>query len=256
MSCLGELERVERAIFADTGWEPKAVYEHLDWLAEFSAAHGIPVDRISCGRNIKADEVSATVRGIKANGQRFASLPYFTKTGSGSFGMIRRQCTREYKIDPIKRHLRKLVSPPRRTPDLALPIVEQWYGISIDEAQRMRLADTWWIINHYPLVEIGMTRDGCLQWLDKNGFKRPVRSACIGCPFKHDNEWRWLRDNSPGEWQEAIAFDEVVRKNGGEQGDLFIHASREPLKDVDLSTPEDHGQLNLWNAECAGVCGV
>lgn len=34
MAAAGELEPLpELAIFADTGWEPATVYEHLDWLA-------------------------------------------------------------------------------------------------------------------------------------------------------------------------------------------------------------------------------
>jgi hypothetical protein len=35
-----------------------------------------------------------------------------------------------------------------------------------------------------------------------------------------------------------------------------MHAQRVPLDQVDLSTPEDHGQLNLFNNECEGMCGV
>lgn len=34
MACHGEFdEQPVEAIFADTGWEPAAVYRHLDWLA-------------------------------------------------------------------------------------------------------------------------------------------------------------------------------------------------------------------------------
>ena len=32
MSIRGEVERFDCAIFADTGWEPAVVYEHLPWL--------------------------------------------------------------------------------------------------------------------------------------------------------------------------------------------------------------------------------
>jgi len=32
MAAHGELPRINCAIFADTQWEPKAIYEHLDWL--------------------------------------------------------------------------------------------------------------------------------------------------------------------------------------------------------------------------------
>jgi hypothetical protein len=38
-----------------------------------------------------------------------------------------------------------------------------------------------------------------------------------------------------------------------------LHASLVPLDQVDLSTPEDHGQLSLldgFGMECEGMCGI
>ena len=32
MSARGELPPLTAAIFADTGWEPSAIYRHLDWM--------------------------------------------------------------------------------------------------------------------------------------------------------------------------------------------------------------------------------
>jgi hypothetical protein len=36
----------------------------------------------------------------------------------------------------------------------------------------------------------------------------------------------------------------------------FVHRDRVPLTEVDLSTAEDRGQLDLFNNECEGMCGV
>jgi 3'-phosphoadenosine 5'-phosphosulfate sulfotransferase (PAPS reductase)/FAD synthetase len=47
MSCKGVLPKLDMAIFADTGWEPPAVYEHLAWLEREAALNGIPVHRVS-----------------------------------------------------------------------------------------------------------------------------------------------------------------------------------------------------------------
>lgn len=69
MSCLGELPKLDCAIFADTGWEPRAVYEHLAaWLKGYAAEHGIPVHQVSAG-NIRADAMRAYMRlgGVAAN---------------------------------------------------------------------------------------------------------------------------------------------------------------------------------------------
>src|SRR4051794_37218529 len=50
--------RLDCAIFADTGWEPKGVYEHLQWLEGKAKEGGIPVHRVSAG-NLKQDLLDA-----------------------------------------------------------------------------------------------------------------------------------------------------------------------------------------------------
>jgi len=42
MSADGTLPKVDGAVFADTGWEPKRVYEHLFRLRDVLSAAGIP----------------------------------------------------------------------------------------------------------------------------------------------------------------------------------------------------------------------
>ena len=68
--------------------------------------------------------------------------------------------------------------------------------------------------------------------------------------------WRDQRDNDPDEWRQSVEVDRAIRNQPGIRGQQFMHASRVPLDEVDLSTPEDHGQLNLFNNECEGMCGV
>ncbi|MGZ2991111.1 hypothetical protein AAER26_00050, partial [Pseudomonas aeruginosa] len=46
------------AIFADTGWEPKAVYEHLAWLRSPNVLP-FPVHIVSAG-DLRADLISAS----------------------------------------------------------------------------------------------------------------------------------------------------------------------------------------------------
>ena len=60
------------AIFADTGWEPRAVYEHLAWLRSPNVLP-FPVHIVSAG-----DLRAALLAG--ARGARWASIPAFTRT--------------------------------------------------------------------------------------------------------------------------------------------------------------------------------
>lgn len=259
MSIEGELPPLHHAIFADVGWEPAAVYRQMDWLHEKAEAVGIKVWRVNVGRNIKADALNSQVRGHKADGVRWASLPYFVLGPNGEKGQIRRQCTYEYKIRPIERCIRRNIlglAKGQRAP--TTPTVRRWYGISHDEQQRMRLSDDKFAVNWYPLVERRMTRLSCYDWLRDHGYPEAPRSACIGCPFRHNREWRQMKAERPDEWQEAVEFDAAIRNCGGMRGQVFIHADRKPLDECNLWRDVDENQLPLFDMvdECSGMCGV
>jgi hypothetical protein len=49
LACEGVIPRFDLAWFADTGWEPRAVYENLARLRTHAAKHGIPVRTVSAG---------------------------------------------------------------------------------------------------------------------------------------------------------------------------------------------------------------
>lgn len=263
MSCRGVLPKLDAAIFADTQWEPKAVYEWLENVLEPEAKHaGIPLYRVTAG-DIRADAVRSKVRGTKAEGARWASMPFYThlKDKDGE-GMIRRQCTKEYKIEPVQKKLRELRDAMiSADPSAAYTMhderarVRLWMGISGDEKRRMRMSKVYWIEHAYPLVfefDRPWHRRDCLKWLYDNAFPEAPRSACIGCPYRSNEEWRSLNRE---EWADAVLFDEQIRKVGGLTADTYIHRSCKPLNMIDLSTAEERGQGN-WINECEGMCGV
>lgn len=240
------------AIFADTQWEPAHVYE---WLAYLETKLPFPVHRVTKG-NLRAEQVTARLRGKKLGGSRWASLPYFTKVvGQLTTGMVRRQCTAEYKIEPITTFIRRELlglKPRQRAPREV--VVEQWRGISADESHRMKPSSEKWMRVRYPLaMEKAMTRGDCLAWMERHNYPRPPRSACIGCPFHNDHEWMDMRDNRPEEWSDAVDFDRRVRKAGGMRGDTYLHRDCVPLDQVQFRADK---QADLWGQECEGMCGV
>ena len=100
MAAAGEIGPMpDCAIFADTGWEPKAVYDHLDWLRG-----------------------GATIPGLSGFGRQSARKPSWRaptplaarfNASPGSCGwptatQIARQCTREFKMHPIQREVRAM----------------------------------------------------------------------------------------------------------------------------------------------------
>lgn len=248
MAAQGEIGPMpSMAIFADTGWEPAPVYAWLDWL---ETQLPYPVVRVQKG-NIREDQIGARMRSM-----RWVSLPYFVDGSDGREGRIRRQCTAEYKIEPIETYIRRHVlnlAPRQRAPRTVQ--VVQWRGISADESQRMKPSREPWMEVRYPLaMELGMTRHDCLRWMERNGYPRPPRSACIGCPFHSNHEWRDMRDNRPDEWADAVEFDAAIRTAGGMRGDSFLHRSLLPLDQAPIDG--NTAQADLWGEECAGMCGV
>lgn len=105
-----------------------------------------------------------------------------------------------------------------------------------------------------------MSRQNCIQWMASKGYPTPPRSACYFCPFHNDNEWRRLRDKEPQEFERAIQFEiQMQTANKSDQtakGVPFLHSSCKPLDQVDFSTEEERGQLNFFEQECIGLCGV
>lgn len=229
-------------IFADTGWEPKAVYEHLRWLRSPNVLP-FPVHVVSAG-NLRDD----TLAGMNSARQRFAPVPWFILSPRGKVGMGRRQCTKEYKLRPIQRKIVELLGGKRPKGG-----AEVWIGISLDEASRQRPSRVQYIVNRHPLLELRMKRRDCLAWLSERGYPAPPKSSCIGCPFHDDEQWRGL---TPAEFADAVEVDRAIRSQPRMRGQQFMHSSLKPLDQVDLSTAEDRGQLNLFINECEGMCGV
>lgn len=112
-----------------------------------------------------------------------------------------------------------------------------------------------YIINRWPLIEKGISRNDCLLWMKKHGYPEPPRSSCIGCPFHNDNEWRAIKAD-PMNWADACEVDRAIRRQPGFKGEQFAHRSMIPLSSVDFSTDEERGQGNLFVNECEGMCGV
>jgi hypothetical protein len=256
--------QIDCAIFADTGEEPAGIYRHLDWMRSLN---GPPIVTVSVGR--LGEDLQ---HGRNSTGQRFASIPAFTAAREGhKIGIVRRQCTREYKIDPIERYVRREILGMERGQRVpAGTMVYQSYGISMDEAGRSirirdRLADRRWLTPVFPLLDRQLTRGDCYQWLQEFGVPHQVqKSACVFCPFKSNAEWRRLRDTDPEGWSRAVQIDTALRVPGNVVNrnldqKLYVHASCVPLEKAVLGFDEDPRQYYLglnWTAECAGMCGV
>lgn len=231
MSECGELPKADAAIFADTQWEPRHIYEHLDWL---ESQLSYPVYRVTGGnlRNVLLEK--------KTDKWRYA-LPFYM---DGSIG--KRQCTTDYKIVPIRKKVRELSGGASGT--------VQWIGITTDEASRMKPSGVQYITNVFPLIDLRMSRRDCEKWFHSRYPGRELRkSSCLGCPYHSDRQWREIRD-VPEQWADVVEVDRSIRDTPN--GKQYMHRSAKPIELVDFSTAEERGQTNLFENECEGMCGL
>jgi len=255
--------KLDAAIFPDTQEEPEAVYRHLEWLRSLGGPPILIGSAGKLGEDLKY--------GRNSTGQRFASIPAFT-TGNGgvTVGQTRRQCTKEYKTEVIGKVLRREVLglPPGRAPRGVT--VNQFIGISLDEAGRARRMERnvsapsylkrrfWWI-------EKQQTRANCISYLaDKVPHPTP-RSACVFCPYHTDWEWHKLKTEAPKDFARAVEIDRTLRTTGARANrqmnhQMYLHRSCKPLDLVQLdTTPPSERMVQLpmnFAPECEGMCGI
>lgn len=264
MSALGlkDCPRADFALFADTQDEPRWVYEQLAALRAWAEPRGMPVVTVTAGR--LSDETYGHANGMK---KRRAALPVFTLGKDGREAMLPRQCTDEYKLQPIRRYLRQRLSVPvasivsmaasYRRRRIRAGSVEALIGISFEERTRIKESRQKWIVNRWPLIDAAMTRSACIALLEAHGLPVPRKSACIYCPFHDDAYWMTLLAVEPEAFKEACRFDEAIRSvsRSGLRHPVYLHRSLQPLRDVQFieAAPSfDYG----FNNECSGTCGV
>lgn len=286
LSAEGKLPKLDAAIFADTGWEPDAVYKHLDRLEkEVAIPAGIPIYRVNNG-NLRNDALDPN---------QMRSIPAYTLGPNGERGMQKRKCTQQYKLRPVLEQVRLLlgaevgaeehctycdgagerVAPWRakrgetevgpcsvceglgtvsrvgQPPSGAW--AEQWIGFSTDEVERVsNRGDTRYSRSRHPLLELKMSRVQCQAYLEHRGWNSVSKSACMGCSFRGNREWRHMRDTDPKSWADAVDFDHAYRIGAGMDHQRFLHISCMPLEQapIDRVQPREHrdDQATIFDA--------
>ena len=251
MAAHGEITPMpDCAIFADTQAEPRKVYEWLDWITPMLP---FPVHRVTSG-NLH-EEIMAATRGEQ---RMDARPPFFVEGG----GMLRRQCTQDYKLAAIQRKTRELLGlvPRQRAPKSESVI--QWIGISTDEASRMKPSRLPYISHRWPLIDLGMSRWHCIEWLQNNVGRVAPKSACTFCPYHDDAAWLAMKRNDPESFSDACAVDAAIRDGVSKGGKSlstsrwFVHRTLTPLSEVDFAQRTGESQQSMFSDECEGMCGV
>ena len=258
-------------IFADTQREPGSVYLWLSVLCGVTVKYrsdgrpyvepgryksgklSFPVHIVTAG-DIGADAIRVRQRRDGKGSWVRSGIPHYSVNKDGSHGHGPRQCTHDFKLAPLAREQRVVMR------EVGTKRCIIWIGISTDEISRCKDSRVKYAKHRWPLIELGKSRRDCVNWLESRNLKAP-RSACEFCPYHSDQEWRRLKDEEPFHFEQSCEleadYQEAKAKTVSVKGFTpFLHRSCIPLDQVDFSTEEERGQINMFNNECEGMCGV
>lgn len=222
----GRLPMPDLVAIADTGREVKATWEFIDQHlrpAGFTI-HVIPHEY-------------ATVDLYGTNGDLL--IPAFTRSGAG-VGKFPTYCSNEWKQRACRRWLK----------DQGVNDCDAWLGISTNEIERMKPSGVNWYRHVYPLIELVPTsRAQCEALLTGQGWPL-AKSRCWMCPNQSARDWQNLRDQSPAEFQQAVAFDAELRLT---DANVYVHRLALPLAEAVEKSDEQPG---LFDGCDSGYCMV
>lgn len=237
MAARGDLKiKVDFCVFADTGGEPDDVY---DWLETLKKLLPFKIVMVKSHYGPLHDNLFKW---------GFSQIPCFSKNRkTGEPGKGKRQCTRYWKIRPVNRGIRIETRTFRKA--VSNESFHVLKGISTDEISRAKDSQEACQKAVFPLIDAGFSRADCIDWLKKNGFPSVPKSACFFCPLKDQESWiRISKDRKL--WPRLIEIDRQLNERGE-----YIHPSCKPMESKPFMN-ENEEQLNLWNNECEGMCGV
>lgn len=230
--------------------------EHPDTLAyvhdvsmPYAKEHGIEL--VELHNTLRGAAI--TLLGLTMRPDR-RSLPIPLR-GSRTGAPGTRSCTRDFKVDVIKKWV-KAHGATKDTPAIV------GIGISLDEIERAgRGGDRDYERRVYPLLDLGLKRQDCLALVERAGLPTPPKSSCFFCPFHRTAVWAEMRRDTPELFDRACAIEAAINAKRATQGGEPMYLTRfgKPLRDAigpaqDMLPIFDSG---MDDGECdEGVCFV
>ncbi len=222
---------LDEVVFADTGAEKPETYAYIGkWILPLLMEHGISYTRVAANYNGAEDTLIARC-------MRGHTIP----------DRLYRWSTRDFKIRPIYRHL-GIPGPKTRRPPAETWVM--YLGIAYDEIHRMKDAPEPWVRREWPLIDRKITRQGCIEIIERKSWPVPPKSGCFFCPFASLQEWRWLREEHPELWEEARRIEE----NGSKYPQFSLVRGTLAGLEKRFSSEASQTKLERYEEECEGFC--
>lgn len=198
---LQKTEPIDVILFADTGGERPATYEHVARMSEWLPRHGLPeISVVRKGGNRRTLEEDCLVKSV---------LP--------SLAYGRKGCSHKFKQEPQEKFFNNY---PTRKEARARwqrgEKIEKLIGYEFREERRWakaKLEDEKYVYR-FPLVEWGWSRLECIAAIKRAGLPLPGKSACFFCPASTKPEIDELKKTHPLLFKRAVAMEDKARAAG------------------------------------------
>jgi len=244
MVALGDLPSIDYAVHADTSWERSETYTFAEQWGGWLKERGVNVKTL----------LPAPRSNWILNNNEFVQIPAFSPRGN-SAGQLKRQCTSNWKIHPIRRFVRAELK--RRGEKASPGAVEMQLGITTDEWIRAKQSGVKYITHSFPLLDAKMSRADCINYLNEKGIPVPPKSSCTFCPFHSLATWQNMKREGGADWEQVVEVDKVIRNK---RPPRKIYLLRDCIPIEKLPIPEDYGYkqssfLDEDNVTCdSGYC--
>jgi|TARA_Y100000296_G_scaffold67829_1_gene80735 hypothetical protein len=196
--------KVDAVVFADVGAEFPETMENVSYAKGRCEA-----------QNLRFEIVTNQTDSLQATMARNGSIPLMP---GGSHG-----CSLRFKSSVTKSWAEKTFA----------GTINWMIGIEANETARAFKSPKGDVHQaHQPLVELGLTRDRCIDLLDRLGWAIKVRkSSCFFCPFMQESEIKELHDDHPLLWAKAVAIEENFQATSPIKHQAWLDAGK-PLTEI------------------------
>lgn len=219
-------------VMSDTGDEYPETYSHVEETRLRCLAKGIEFHFLTADMGFHSES--------------WQSLKHFYRT-KGTIGSkaYPKTCTDRLKIQPIYRFLEQWLSDRYGVSCSRKKGIREFaathgkinvmLGIAKGEERRVAAPDTnpnrWYresILNLYPLIDLGMDRAACQQFISSLGRAVPPPSNCRSCPWLSLEELEYLRRFEPAHLKEWIALEAAKIEKHRHKESVIVTSKRGP----------------------------
>jgi len=236
---------------SDPGNEHNETYEHTRNMRALCDRHGVEFWFLTRDLGFHSDKWPGLVE-------------FYKRTNTCGSKAFRKVCTDKLKLSPIYKWLSQWVAKGYGMPDYGHPYkgktplvefaerygkIQMLIGIGADEGKRVggnedklpkwqRLS----VKKVYPLIDMGMDRAKCQEYLRGIGEIIPLPSNCKICPFLSEQELLWLYRFCPDDYYEWVGIEAAKLKANEHMGNKNLTVwGKKTLPEVLVQAQEKYG---------------